>query len=138
MDNRFLELGVGQAVLPGAIQVPAQLLGAAAGDEAGDSLVGMPIDLLGPASSWLQDFAEHQPVTVAANALRGLMLGDGALAPGQNVAGQVGLRWRGPGRSWRSSSTSLCMPTTGTEPELSNLHKKRRQGPTREGGAAMP
>lgn len=41
--------------------------------------------------AWLQGFAEHQPVTVAANALRGLMLGDGALAPGQTVAGQAGL-----------------------------------------------
>lgn len=40
---------------------------------------------------WLQGFAEHQPVTVAADALRGLMLGDGALAAEQTVAGQVGL-----------------------------------------------
>lgn len=41
--------------------------------------------------TWLQGFAEHQPVTVTANALRGLMLGDGALVPGQDVIGQVGL-----------------------------------------------
>jgi hypothetical protein len=76
--------------------------------------------------TWLQGFAEHQPVTVAANALRGLMLGDDALAPGQTVAGQAGLSL-----AWSaalSSSPSLTMPSTGTEPELSNLHKKRRQG----------
>jgi hypothetical protein len=36
---------------------------------------------------WLQAFAEHQPITVVANALRGLMLGSGALPPGQTVAG---------------------------------------------------
>jgi len=41
--------------------------------------------------SWLQLFAEHQPVTVMVEAARGLMLGKGALSPGQTVAGQVGL-----------------------------------------------
>ncbi len=41
--------------------------------------------------SWLQPFAENQPVTVVAEAARGLMLGQGALGPGQTVAGQVGL-----------------------------------------------
>ncbi|SDU25276.1 ABC transporter permease [Jiangella alkaliphila] len=40
---------------------------------------------------WLEPFATHQPVTVAAGALRGLMLGEGALPPGQTVAGQVTL-----------------------------------------------
>jgi ABC transporter DrrB family efflux protein len=46
---------------------------------------------------WLEAFAANQPVTVAANALRGLMLGEGALEPGQTVAGQVGLTliWAG-------------------------------------------
>jgi ABC transporter DrrB family efflux protein len=39
--------------------------------------------------SWLQGFAGHQPVTVTSEALRGLILGQGALAPGQTVAGQV-------------------------------------------------
>lgn len=39
--------------------------------------------------SWLQGFAEHQPVTVVAEAARGLMLGPGALEPGQTVGGQV-------------------------------------------------
>ncbi|HEX5994308.1 MAG TPA: ABC transporter permease [Jiangellales bacterium] len=38
---------------------------------------------------WLQAFAEHQPVSVIANALRGLILGPGALPPGQSVAGQT-------------------------------------------------
>jgi len=41
--------------------------------------------------SWLQPFAEHQPVTVMVEAARGLMLGEGALSPGQTVAGQVGV-----------------------------------------------
>src|SRR6266540_2228632 len=38
---------------------------------------------------WLQAFAANQPLTVATNALRGLLLGPGALHPGQTVAGQV-------------------------------------------------
>jgi ABC-type multidrug transport system permease subunit len=41
--------------------------------------------------SWLQPFAANQPVTVATNALRGLVLGQGALPPGRTVAGQVAL-----------------------------------------------
>jgi ABC transporter DrrB family efflux protein len=40
---------------------------------------------------WLQAFATNQPVTVATNALRGLVLGQGALPPGRTVAGQVAL-----------------------------------------------
>ncbi|MEZ5219371.1 MAG: ABC transporter permease [Ilumatobacteraceae bacterium] len=39
--------------------------------------------------SWLKAFAEHQPVTIVAQAARGLMLGQGALDPGQTVSGQV-------------------------------------------------
>ncbi|MEO6651943.1 MAG: ABC transporter permease [Ilumatobacteraceae bacterium] len=39
--------------------------------------------------SWLATFAEHQPVTIVAQAARGLMLGQGALDPGQTVVGQV-------------------------------------------------
>jgi ABC transporter DrrB family efflux protein len=38
---------------------------------------------------WLQGFAANQPVTVATNALRGLVLGQGALPPGRTVTGQV-------------------------------------------------
>ncbi|MBY5161036.1 ABC transporter permease [Salsipaludibacter albus] len=41
--------------------------------------------------TWLQAFADHQPVTVVANAIRGLMLGVGALPAGQTVTGQVWL-----------------------------------------------
>jgi ABC transporter DrrB family efflux protein len=46
---------------------------------------------------WLQPFAANQPVTVATNALRGLILGQGALPSGQTVAGQVvlALVWSG-------------------------------------------
>jgi ABC-2 type transport system permease protein/oleandomycin transport system permease protein len=40
---------------------------------------------------WLQAFAANQPVTVATDALRGLILGQGALPPGHTVAGQVAL-----------------------------------------------
>jgi ABC transporter DrrB family efflux protein len=44
---------------------------------------------------WLQAFADHQPITAVANALRGLTLGEGALAPGQTVTGQtlLALAW---------------------------------------------
>jgi ABC-type multidrug transport system permease subunit len=39
--------------------------------------------------SWLQAFADHQPIAIVANAIRGLMLGAGTLPPGQTVAGEV-------------------------------------------------
>jgi ABC transporter DrrB family efflux protein len=38
---------------------------------------------------WLQPFAANQPITVVTNALRGLILGPGALQPGQSVTEQV-------------------------------------------------
>jgi ABC transporter DrrB family efflux protein len=41
--------------------------------------------------SWLRAFAENQPVTIIANAIRGLMLGEGALPPGQTLQGQTWL-----------------------------------------------
>lgn len=39
--------------------------------------------------AWLQVFAENQPVSAVAQATRGLMVGEGALQPGQTVGGQV-------------------------------------------------
>ncbi|HEY3036562.1 MAG TPA: ABC transporter permease, partial [Streptosporangiaceae bacterium] len=44
---------------------------------------------------WLRVFADHQPITVVANTLRGLVLGQAALPPGQTVAGQtlLALAW---------------------------------------------
>jgi ABC-2 type transport system permease protein/oleandomycin transport system permease protein len=54
---------------------------------------------------WLQPFAAHQPVTVTANAVRGLMLGDQVLPAGQRVAGQVGLA-----ALWAAAITVLCVP----------------------------
>jgi ABC transporter DrrB family efflux protein len=44
---------------------------------------------------WLQVFAEHQPITIVANALRGLTLGQGALPPGHTVLGEtmLALTW---------------------------------------------
>ena len=40
---------------------------------------------------WLEPFAANQPVTVVTNALRGLILGQGALPPGHTVTGQAAL-----------------------------------------------
>ncbi len=55
--------------------------------------------------AWLQPFAAHQPVTVTADAVRGLTLGPGALVPGQTVAGQVGLSLL-----WATAITAVCLP----------------------------
>lgn len=55
--------------------------------------------------AWLRPFAAHQPVTVTANAVRGLVLGPGALPPGQTVAGQVGLALL-----WATAITVVCVP----------------------------
>jgi ABC transporter DrrB family efflux protein len=38
---------------------------------------------------WLQAFAENQPITIVANALRGLTLGQGALPAGHTVIGET-------------------------------------------------
>ena len=56
------------------------------------SSVFVPLETL---PDWLRVFADHQPVTRTANAVRGLILGEGALAAGQTVAGEVagGLLW---------------------------------------------
>lgn len=50
------------------------------------SSVFVPTQTMPP---WLQLFADNQPVTVVTDALRGLMLGNTALQPGQTVGGQV-------------------------------------------------
>jgi ABC transporter DrrB family efflux protein len=44
---------------------------------------------------WLQSFAEHQPITTVANALRGLTLGQGALPAGHTITGEtlLALAW---------------------------------------------
>jgi ABC transporter DrrB family efflux protein len=39
--------------------------------------------------SWLRGFADNQPITVTANALRGLIIGQGALPSGQTVGGDA-------------------------------------------------
>lgn len=67
--------------------------------EAAQSAVFLPVFPLVFASSvfvptqtmpdWLRAFADHQPITVTTNALRGLILGEGALLPGQTVGGEV-------------------------------------------------
>jgi ABC transporter DrrB family efflux protein len=55
--------------------------------------------------AWLQPFAANQPVTVATNALRGLVLGPGALPPGRTVAGQVLLAL-----AWSAAITAVFAP----------------------------
>ena len=67
--------------------------------EAAQSAVFLPVFPLVFASSvflptetmpdWLRAFADHQPITVIANAIRGLMLGGDTLPAGQTVSGQV-------------------------------------------------
>jgi ABC-2 type transport system permease protein/oleandomycin transport system permease protein len=54
---------------------------------------------------WLRRFAVHQPVTVTATAVRGLILGDGALSAGQTVAGQVAFT-----ATWAVAITAVCLP----------------------------
>src|SRR5262245_26771075 len=54
---------------------------------------------------WLQPFAANQPVTVATNALRGLILGQGALPPGRTVTGQVVLAL-----VWAAAITAVFAP----------------------------
>jgi ABC-type multidrug transport system permease subunit len=39
--------------------------------------------------AWLAAFADHQPITIVSNALRGLTLGEGALPAGHTIAGEV-------------------------------------------------
>ncbi|HKJ57525.1 MAG TPA: ABC transporter permease [Nitriliruptoraceae bacterium] len=56
------------------------------------SSVFVPTDTM---PTWLQAFAEHQPVTIIANAIRGLMLGEGAMPAGQTVGVQslIAVAW---------------------------------------------
>jgi ABC transporter DrrB family efflux protein len=55
--------------------------------------------------AWLQPFAANQPVTVATNALRGLVLGQGALPPGRTVTAQVVLAL-----VWAAAITAVFAP----------------------------
>ena len=55
--------------------------------------------------AWLQPFAANQPVTVATNALRGLILGQGALPPGRAVTGQAVLALL-----WAATITAVFAP----------------------------
>jgi ABC transporter DrrB family efflux protein len=67
--------------------------------EATQSAVFLPVFPLVFASSvfiptqtmpdWLQGFAENQPITTVTNSLRALMLGEGALPPGQDLTTQL-------------------------------------------------
>jgi ABC transporter DrrB family efflux protein len=55
--------------------------------------------------SWLRAFADHQPVTAVANALRGLLLGAEALPPGQTVIGQTLIAF-----AWTAGILATVMP----------------------------
>ncbi len=55
--------------------------------------------------AWLEGFAKNQPVTIVAQAARGLMLGEGALEPGQSVGGQVVLAV-----IWCAAITAVAAP----------------------------
>jgi ABC transporter DrrB family efflux protein len=55
--------------------------------------------------AWLGPFAANQPVTVATNALRGLILGQGALPTGHTVGGQVALAL-----AWSAAITAVFAP----------------------------
>ena len=50
------------------------------------SSVFLPTETMPP---WLQAFADHQPITIITNAIRGLMLGEGALPQGESLAAVV-------------------------------------------------
>lgn len=56
------------------------------------SSVFVPTETMPP---WLQGFAENQPVTVVADAMRGLILGGSVLPPGRSILGQtlLALAW---------------------------------------------
>lgn len=50
------------------------------------SAVFVPVETM---PGWLRPLAAHQPVTVTANAVRGLVLGPDAVPAGESVPGQV-------------------------------------------------
>jgi len=54
---------------------------------------------------WLQAFAEHQPITIVANALRGLTLGPAALPAGHTVSGETLLAL-----SWTAGIVAIFAP----------------------------
>lgn len=66
------------------------------------SAVFIPVETM---PGWLQVFAENQPVSIVAQAARGLMVGEAALQPGQTVAGQVGLAF-----IWIAAITAVFAP----------------------------
>ena len=66
------------------------------------SSVFLPIQTM---PGWLQSFAEHQPITIIANALRGLTLGQGALPSGHTVAGDTILAL-----TWTAGILAVCVP----------------------------
>jgi ABC transporter DrrB family efflux protein len=66
------------------------------------SSVFVPIQTM---PAWLRPFAANQPITVVSNALRGLVLGQGALPPGRTITGQVALALL-----WAAAITAVFAP----------------------------
>jgi ABC-type multidrug transport system permease subunit len=66
------------------------------------SSVFVPIQTM---PAWLRSFAANQPITVVSNALRGLVLGQGALPPGRTITGQVALALL-----WAAAITAVFAP----------------------------
>jgi ABC-2 type transport system permease protein/oleandomycin transport system permease protein len=66
------------------------------------SAVFVPVETM---PDWLQAFAAHQPVTVVADAMRGLMLGPDALPAGHTVTGDV--LWT---LGWTAALIALFVP----------------------------
>jgi ABC transporter DrrB family efflux protein len=54
---------------------------------------------------WLQAFAEHQPITIVANSLRGLTLGQAALPAGHTATGETLLAL-----AWTAGLLAVCAP----------------------------
>jgi hypothetical protein len=54
---------------------------------------------------WLRAFADHQPITIVANALRGLTLGPEALPPGHTVTAETLLAL-----AWTCGLLAVCAP----------------------------
>lgn len=59
----------------------------------------------GTMPGWLRAFAEHQPITIVANALRGLTLGQEALSAGHTVAGETLLTL-----AWTAAILAVTVP----------------------------
>jgi ABC-type multidrug transport system permease subunit len=81
---------------------------------------------------WLQTFAEHQPITIIANALRGLTLGRGTLPAGHTVIGEtmLALTWTA---GILAVSAPLAVHAYGAQQQLITASVRRQAIPARGG-----